>query len=1260
MRSSNAVVDEAHRAKARECLDKSLLVRAGAGTGKTRVLVERAANMLETKRIEPGELVMITFTEAAAEELAVRLRKELARRDKALLQEVERATICTLHSFARKILGALAGRVSFRPIVEPLGLPDGQATTPSSPGYGATDGDGRSAQLILPPGFEVLDGSQERAYAQQRFTEYLSLAFNEPDWQSLLTLGSALGVSAHQLQETALVLASNWDRLLRPGAEQKEPAFMLDLSDIQQELSMLEEALSAAGCVPRPEGKQSRGTSLGAKPSQDGLVRELELIEDLSQLLGWLREMQSRGILDELTGLAAILRAVGVSPAGTKRIPLEPGARSVGAKANWAKVTGGSKALEEARKKVEEVRLHREALLDLVSAKLASGYLELCRRFALQLADERLLAGRLSFHDLLVRAFIALSEHPWARAELSAKWKCLLVDEFQDTDPLQLELVALLGSDSSHGGSSAARLGPAAQEGGTRAVVTSHQEGSKRFLPGKVVVVGDAQQSIYRFRRADVTVFNEAGSYFEDDGKVTLSVNFRSVPGIINWANRCFDLLGSNAQASFSELAYEQVALSAYRDRLEMEDQPAVHVLGGPIDQVLSAAQLREQEANLVAAGIRKAIAEGWLVESKDESEDGRETQDARIRSARYGDITVLIPSRTYLPPLLEAFKEVGIPYRLQMPSALWETQIGLDLRNLLAAVADPTNATSVLAAARSMFIGCSDAELREWVELHGSLLHSERCACHGHVLEHPVARVLGWLDRMHAELARCALGEALARLAKDRRMFELLLSGADGEVEAGRLHQLFMAATRASQEEGVATLEQLVAWIDTRREQRDLMAAWGLGDRARDAVKVNTIHGAKGLEYPIVFLVGLDQEPIPVLRGDKARVIWDGQGQPFLRLGEARAGKPGSTLVETPGRNGARDHERAALALERLRLFYVAATRARDHLVLSMVHRRPKALGSYESLAAQLWELSQPDGALFNLQKALDLGRQLAPTADQDAQAVCGLHKSRQTSLASPSTLDAKGQEIEFRLDLPRNAQERRAWVASWEHSVARSGLDADSYRQAQVALFSPSRSARGPWDSALLTRALEEVLVLLQGAQVLRSAGVVATGTRRDPSREVGAVLAREEFLVSLVASSLGMSEQSKSVFTPLVRRLLLLPELREAASSSLSFWGAPLVARRNGRLLDRVIHVAWKRELDEDSAEGLSLLRFTTGRISRAEISQRPVDGEEARMLEADKYVLEAQSHLPVARSAVVYLGAKGGPIVCWTHEETSLSS
>jgi ATP-dependent exoDNAse (exonuclease V) beta subunit len=1260
MSSFNAVVDEEHRVKARECLDKSFFVRAGAGTGKTKVLVERAANMLETKRIEPGELVMITFTEAAAEELAVRLRRELARRDKALLEGLERATICTLHSFARKILGELTGRVSFRPIVEPHELPDEQGTTPSPSGSATTYGDGRSARLILPPSFDVLDGSQEREYAQRRFSEYLSQAFNEPAWQSLLTLGSALGVSAYQLQETALVLASNWDRLLRPGAEQKESVFTLDLSDIQQELSMLEEALSAASCVPRPEGNKSRGTSLGGKPSQDGLVRELELIEDLSQLLGWLRETQSAGVLDELTGLAAMLRAVGSSPAGTKRIPLEPGARSVGAKVNWAKVPGGTRALEEARKKVEEVRLRREALLDLVSSKLASGYLELCRQFALQLADERLLAGRLSFHDLLVRALMALSENPWARAELSAKWKCLLVDEFQDTDPLQLDLVALLGSDSSRGGTSSPGKDPATQEGGIGHAVTSHQEDDRRFLPGRVVVVGDAQQSIYRFRRADVTVFNEAGSYFDDDGKVTLSVNFRSVPSIINWANRCFDLLGSNAQSAFSELAYEQVALSAYRDPLEADHKPAVHVLGECMEQVSSAAQLREEEANLVAAGVRKAIQECWLVQSNEEVTGGEETEYAKARNARYGDITVLIPSRTYLPPLLKAFKEAGIPYRLQMPSALWGTQIGLDVRNLLAAVADPTDAVSVLAAARSIFIGCSDAELREWVEAHGSFLHTENCACHGHMLEYPVARVFDWLQRMHETLARCSIGEALTRLAKNRRMFELLLSGPDGELEAGRLHQLLMALTRASQEEGIATLDELVAWIDTRREQRDLLPAWGLGDRAGDAVKVNTIHGAKGLEYPIVFLVGLDQEPIPVLRGDKARVIWDGQGQPFLRLGEARAGKTGSTLVETPGRNGARDHERAALALERLRLFYVAATRARDHLVVSMVHRPAKVLGSYESLAAQLWELSQPEGALFELQEALDFGSQSAPTARQDAQAVFGSKKSHETPLALPSITDAGGPEADFALDLPRNAQERRAWVASWKRSAARSGLDAESYRQAQVALLSPSRAARGPWDSTLLTRALEEALALLQGEEVLQSLGVVPTESRRDPSREVGAVLVREEFLVSLVAGSLGMSEQCKRAFMPLVRRLLLLPELREAASSSLSFWGAPLVTRRNGRLLDRVIHLAWKQELGEDPAEGLSLLRFTTGRISPTEISHRPMDCEETRMLEADKYVLEAQSHLPVARSAVVYLGAKGGPIVRWTGEETLLSS
>jgi len=240
-------------------------------------------------------------------------------------------------------------------------------------------------------------------------------------------------------------------------------------------------------------------------------------------------------------------------------------------------------------------------------------------RFTVQAAADRAAEGRLTFHDLLVHARRLLRHDAAARTALRRRYRYLLVDEFQDTDPLQVELAAWLASAVEGGGAIDGGLGTVL--GGAR--------------PGALFVVGDPKQSIYRFRRADIALFERVCADIGDEA--VLSANFRSVPGIVELVNTVFPAL---FEAGDGQPAYRP--LDAQRRRLpstlpagtvqltlagidpeEPEPPwlalPPVVVLGGAIDGSLG--EVRRSAARDTAAAIHRVMAERWPVSDPSDPE---------------------------------------------------------------------------------------------------------------------------------------------------------------------------------------------------------------------------------------------------------------------------------------------------------------------------------------------------------------------------------------------------------------------------------------------------------------------------------------------------------------------------------------------------------------------------------------------------------------------------------------------------------------
>jgi ATP-dependent helicase/nuclease subunit A len=524
------------------------------------------------------------------------------------------------------------------------------------------------------------------------------------------------------------------------------------------------------------------------------------------------------------------------------------------------------------------------------------------RRFTLQAAEERRLAGQLEFHDLLVRARALLRDPvngAAARAGLHGRYQRLLLDEFQDTDPIQVELAVLIAAAP-----------------GQRLRGDAHWA-SLQVSPGHLFFVGDPKQSIYRFRRADIATFLSAEERFGDDdtNTVRLSANFRATAPLIEWVNATFG--GLIEDVAGSQPAY--APLEAVR--APAPAGPSVSVVGRrPHPKEFRADQLREAEAADVAATVVRAVHEGWSVD------DGAEGW----RPARLGDITILVPARTSLPFLEDALDVRRIPYRAESSSLVYSTRAVRDLLMVLRAVADPTNLLHVVAALRTPLFACGDDDLFRFHSRHRSWSY--------------VSPQLGEPDdgdRVHAGLAYLrglyeqrhwlAPSELLDRIVRDRRAMDL--GFAEGRPrDVWRRIRFVVDQARSWSEATGGNLRQYLSWVELQLGDGARVAEAILPETDDDAVRIMTIHGAKGLEFPVTIVSGMSTRP--QARPAQAEVVFPATGGVGYKVG--RAARTEEYSAWAPIDEQMSYHER-------IRLLYVACTRGRDHLVVSL-HRAERA----------------------------------------------------------------------------------------------------------------------------------------------------------------------------------------------------------------------------------------------------------------------------------------------------------------------------
>lgn len=514
--------------------------------------------------------------------------------------------------------------------------------------------------------------------------------------------------------------------------------------------------------------------------------------------------------------------------------------------------------------------------------------------------------GVLDNDDLLREAhrLITAPDLAEARDRAATATRVLLVDEFQDTDALQSELVSALAAG-----------------------------GAARFT------VGDFKQSIYRFRGAEPEVFNRLRAATPPAGRLSLSLNFRSQPGVLRFVNELF-------APAFGEL-YQP--LRAHRAALS--DAPAAEFLWTPppegdAGRPPSADARRTAEAEQVAAWIAAAIESG--------APRVVDKQTGAARGPRAGDFAVLLRALSDVATYEDALRSAGLEYYLVGGHAFYSQQEVYDLLNLLRAVLSGCDDIALAGVLRSPMFGLPDEALY-WLSRAGSLnagLASEAAIAAAPIeFREPIRDAARVVARLRSEKDRLGAAE-LVDLAWSLTAYDAtLLAEFLGERKLANLEKLQEQARQADASGSglVGFARRLGEFV--KQPPKEALAATTAGDA--EVVRVMTVHAAKGLEFPIVVLPDLNRKE----QADRTQATFDPALGPLMKPPSTSAGRDDSPPV---GLDFWRAVEKQAEQAERVRLFYVACTRAADHLVLSACYDPgEKAESPWLKLLAERFDLA-------------------------------------------------------------------------------------------------------------------------------------------------------------------------------------------------------------------------------------------------------------------------------------------------------------
>jgi ATP-dependent helicase/nuclease subunit A len=795
--------------------DVDVAVSAGAGSGKTHVLVERYLRLLELCTIP--EIAAVTFTDAAAAEMRRRVRREVMTRTSLAQhrEHVDEAMIGTIHSLCLRLLRQFPVEAAIDPSAAVLAEDEAEllrrAACKQAIDAAAESGDARTSALRA-LGVYTTDQMLPQMVAARAD---LALAF-----AALPADAAAIAADIKSRLETACRVALDPLRLSIPEQLAALRRSVRDRSDLLA--GCLEDAVAALG-DPQPDGISEWADRLGAASKCINL--------NAGKGAAW-----SIPVSEAREHLRAVRTEISEA---LKAIPLWNETDEI-----CAAATPGLRALFD----------------------------DACCRYASAKRERQ----SLDFLDLEISAVALLGGHAHVAATCRRHYRHIMLDEAQDVSPIQAQLIRLL-------------IG----------------EGPRR---PRLFLVGDEKQSIYGFRGADVRQFRRLRDLVRcwEGLLLPLSASFRTHLDLVEQTN---DLFGHAFQGS---------AMTMEPMTGRPGDPPAgPHLVLTPILAAGRDYERRLMEADLVAREICGLV------------DGGRKIRDGRAgyyRPVRHGDIAILLRRFTNVHVFEQALEAHGVPFATPSGTGFFTRQEVLDLANLLRWLVEPDDEIALMGVLRSPLFILGDDTLLALRALRRPFLRAladppsaiigaerERCLFAGEVLRdlRRTSRTASATDLLEQVLDQTALEATWAALS-------------GGDQALANIRKLVRLCSGLSG----YTLAEVVDYLEQRRDDLVARESPAVLDRP-NAVQVMTVHGAKGLEFPVVFVPEAHVAAHPASDAVRWRAE---EGVSFtLEQAEEDTRRPRPGFYTHLANLNRRDEEE-----EHLRLFYVAATRAGDYLYIS------------------------------------------------------------------------------------------------------------------------------------------------------------------------------------------------------------------------------------------------------------------------------------------------------------------------------------
>jgi ATP-dependent exoDNAse (exonuclease V) beta subunit len=849
---TSQLVDGAARERIANDLDATLVVEAAAGTGKTTALVERILSLLRTGKATlasgRGDLVAVTFTEKAAGEMKLRLRTEIERA-RAKVDGVQKERLDeALEQLEAARIGTIHAFCS--DILRE-----------------------RPVEAEIDPLFEVAaEDEQERLY-DDAFTRWFQTT------------------------------------LARPASEVPGVSRVLGRATRERDQEGPKAALRKAG---RNLVEQRDFPTPYSHPDFDRVSALDAIIEHLRGLAN----LSPKGFPDSwLTkSLVEIERCIYEIERREEKTPrdhdaVEAQLRTLARSRCWGwKGSGQWFNRQEGITRQEVLDRRAEAkealgrVLDAADADLAASLFVELWGIVETYEELKKASGKLDFLDLLLLTRDLLVKDAAVRGELQLRFGHLLVDEFQDTDPLQAEILFLLTADDPR----------------------ERDPDRARVVPGKLFLVGDPKQSIYRFRRADVSLYEGIKRRLVTDGATVLELraSFRSAPSLQGLVNAAFAPLmptGDIAQRSQAEY----VALAPHRP--EPEGRPTVVALPvpkpyGDYKKIVSW-KIEESLPDAVGAFIDWMIrSSGWTVTERGSAAPTPiRSQHVCLLFKRLqsfgGDVT---------RPYVRALEARRIPHVLVGGRSFHEREEVIALRNALSAIEWPNDTFSVYATLHGPFFALGDDALLAFKHTQRHL-HPMRTRQEATLTEltRPVAKALDVLAELHKTRNFSTIADTIARLLEATRAHAGVAIWPSGEQALGNILRVLDMARRFEQG-AVTSFRAFVSRLEEDAQRGGVNEA-PVVEEGTDGVRIMTVHKAKGLEFPVVILVDPTAGAIhanPSRYVDSKRKLW---AVPLC-------GASPKELLDRREEILRQDREEAH------RVLYVATTRARELLVVPVI----------------------------------------------------------------------------------------------------------------------------------------------------------------------------------------------------------------------------------------------------------------------------------------------------------------------------------